>query len=280
MTATVADRVAGLLTVPPERLPRIGIVNLMPHAEQYERWLMPQLAAARAFEPVWIRLGERKFSLDDPAYIAGQYVRYADAVADAALDALIVTGAAVEHLPYEQVRFLPELGPIVQRAADEGTPVLGLCWGALAVAHLLYGVPKEVYPTKVSGMYETDRLVDDGPIAAVLDDRFWSTHSRYAGFDDAALDRNPHVRAVARSAEAGTVIAESPDHLVVMHIGHPEYAGGRLADEYRRDVGAGLTDVQPPANVDLGRPVNRWRSHSLIFFASWVGLVHDRAAAR
>jgi len=261
-------------------VPRIGIVNLMPHAEQYERWLMPQLSAARPFEPVWIRLAERRFALDDPRHIAQNYVRYADAIADAPLDALVVTGAAVEHLPYEQVRFLPELEPIVRHAAERGTPVLGLCWGALALAHLLYGLPKQVYATKVSGMYETDRLVTDGPIASVLDDRFWSTHSRYAGFDDAALDRSSEVRAVARSAAAGTVIAESRDHNVVMHIGHPEYEGGRLADEYHRDLTAGLTDVRPPANVDLSRPVNLWRSHSLIFFASWVRLVHERVPAR
>ncbi|BFU46619.1 homoserine O-acetyltransferase/O-succinyltransferase family protein [Krasilnikovia sp. MM14-A1004] len=280
MTTALAHRDTGLLTAEPRRIPRIGIINLMPHAQQYEQWLLPQLSAAQAFEPVWIRLGERRFSLDDPAHIAAQYVRHADAVADAPLDALIVTGAAVEHLPYEEVRFLPELAPIVQHTAEAGTPVLGLCWGALAVAHLLYGLPKQTYPVKVSGIFETDRLVDDGPIAAVLDDRFWSTHSRYAGFDDDALDASGTVRAVARSAEAGTVIAESTDHGVVMHIGHPEYAGGRLADEYHRDLGAGLTDVRPPANVDLTHPVNLWRSHSLIFFASWVRLVHERMRAR
>jgi homoserine O-succinyltransferase len=267
----------GYATLP---VPRIGIVNLMPHAEQYERWLMPQLSAASPFEPVWIRLGERRFSLDDPAHIAQNYVSYADAIAAAPLDALIVTGAAVEHLPYEQVRFMGELDPIVRAAADRNTPVLGLCWGALAVAHLLYGLPKIVHPTKVSGMYETDRLVGDGPVASVLDDRFWSTHSRYAGFDDEALDRSAQVRAVARAAGAGTVIAESLDHNVLMHIGHPEYEGCRLADEYRRDMKAGLTDVLPPANVDLSRPVNRWRSHSLIFFATWVRLVHERVPAR
>ena len=280
MTSTLARRPAGLIAAAQRPVPRIGIVNVMPHAEQYERWLMPQLSAARPFEPVWIRLGERKFSLDDPAHIAETYVRYADAIADAPLDALIVTGAAVEHLPYEDVRFLPELDSIVQRTADRNTPVLGLCWGALVVAHLLFGLPKLVYPTKVSGMYETDRLVADGPIASVLDDRFFSTHSRYAGFDDAALDRSESARAVARSAEAGTVIAESRDHNVVMHIGHPEYPGRRLADEYRRDLAAGLTDVRPPANVDLARPVNRWRSHSLVFFAGWVRLVHERMPAQ
>ncbi|MCA2217968.1 homoserine O-acetyltransferase/O-succinyltransferase family protein [Jidongwangia harbinensis] len=260
--------------------PRVGIVNLMPHAEQYERWLLPQFAAALPIDPQWIRVAGRRYSLDDPAHIDRTYRNYHEVVADGPLDGLVVTGAAVEHLPYDEVRFLPELDAILRRTAADRTPVLGLCWGALAVAHLRYGLPKVVHPNKVSGMYETELLVHDGPIAAGLDDRFWSAHSRFAGFDDAALDAAGGVRAVARSAGAGTVIAESLDHSAVLHIGHPEYAGDRLRDEYRRDVGQGRDDVTAPANVDLDRPVNLWRSHSLVFFASWVRLVHARAAAR
>jgi homoserine O-succinyltransferase len=280
MTATLSRLDGTCRANGPDAQPRIGIVNLMPHAEQYERWLMPQLAAAPEFQPVWIRVAERRYHLDEPGHIDRLYRYYREAIDEGPLDGLIVTGAAVEHLPYEEVRFLPELSGIVRDAAADRVPILGLCWGALAVAHLLYGLPKKVYSTKVSGMYSTDRLVADGPIASCLDDRFWSTHSRFAGFDDEALDASDSVRAVARSAEAGTVIAEARDHSAVMHIGHPEYAAGRLVDEYRRDTAQGLDTVRPPANVDLDRPVNQWRSHSLIFFASWVRLVNERARAR
>lgn len=280
MTATLSRLDRTDPAARPDNPPRIGIVNLMPHVEQYERWLIPQMAAAPPFEPVWIRVAERRYHLDDPGHIHRLYRRYPEVAAEGPLDGLIVTGAAVEHLPYEEVRFLPELAGIVRAAADDRVPILGLCWGALAVAHLLYGLPKNVYRTKVSGVYETERLVADGPIAAGLDDRFWSTHSRFAGFDDEALDASDSVRAVARSADAGTVIAEACDHSAVMHIGHPEYTAGRLVEEYRRDTDQGVDTICPPANVDLDRPVNQWRSHSLIFFASWVRLVHERARAR
>ncbi|WP_328915645.1 MULTISPECIES: homoserine O-acetyltransferase/O-succinyltransferase family protein [unclassified Streptomyces] len=262
------------------RLPRIGIVNLMPYAEQYEQWLTPQLAGAWPFDLQWIRIASRRYHLDDPDRIARTYVTYQEAVAQAPLDGLIVSGAAVEHLPYEEVRFMAELDEMVQPTAAQGVPILGLCWGALGVAHLLYDLPKQVYPTKISGMYETERLVDDGPIAGALDDRFWSTHSRFAGFDDEALDASPSVRAVARAEGAGTVIAESRDHGVVMHVGHPEYTAHRLVDEYRRDSTQGVDGVRAPANVDLARPVNLWRSHSLAFFAGWIRLVHERVPSR
>ena len=264
----------------PKAALRIGIVNLMPHAEQYEQWLVPPLTASSAVEPVWIRVHGRQFSLDDRARIDRIYRTYDESLANGRLHGLIVSGAAVEHLPYEEVRFLDELSEIVDHSMRAGVPVLGLCWGALAVAHLLCGAPKRVYQKKVFGIFETDLLVEDNPIAAGLDDRFWSAHSRYAGFDDDALDSLPvaaHMRTLARSRQAGTVIAESLDHQVVMHIGHPEYSATRLLDEYRRDRRLKVKGVEPPVNVDMEHPVNLWRSNSLVFFANWIRFVTQRA---
>ncbi|MET9567916.1 homoserine O-succinyltransferase [Streptomyces virginiae] len=262
------------------RLPRIGIVNLMPNAEQYENWLLPQLSLAGPFELQWIRISSRRYHLDDPARIAATYRTYKEATADAPLDGLIVSGAAVEHLPFEEVRFMDELNDMVQDVHAQGSPLLGLCWGAMGVGHLVYGLPKDIYSAKISGMYETELLAQDGPVASSLDDRFWSTHSRFAGFDDKALDASTTVRALARAEGAGTVIAESYDHSVLMHTGHPEYYGSRLAEEYRRDVDQQVAGVRAPVGVDLDQPLRLWRSHSLAFFASWVRLVGDQSAAR
>lgn len=267
------------------RLPRIGFVNLMPHARQFELMLLPQFGTAGPFEPVWLRMAGRRYALDDPADIDARYVDPADA---GPLDGLVVTGAAVEHLPFEQVRYLPELGAVVADAAGAGLPVLGLCWGALAVGHLLLGLRHEVYEQKVSGAYPTDLLVTGHPagghpIADGLDDRFWTAHSRYAGFDESTVDdavRAGRVRRIAAAPGAGTIIAESADHQVLMHIGHPEYPGERLAAEYRRDLAAGLPSLRPPAGVDLDAPRCLWRSHSLAFFAGWTALVARCARAR
>lgn len=204
--------------------PRIGIVNLMPHAEQFEQMLMPQFAAALPFEPVFVRMAGRNYSLDDKARIDRLYRPFDEVVADR-LDGLVITGAAVEHLPYDQVRYLPELADMVKRCAHDGTPILGMCWGAMAVGHLLLDMPKREFGAKMFGAYETDLLVHDSPLVHGLDDRFWSTHSRFAGFDEDAVDEVAaagRVRILARSPEAGTVIAESPDHSVVLHVGHPE----------------------------------------------------------
>jgi homoserine O-succinyltransferase len=261
---------------------RIAIVNLMPHAAEFADMLMPQFAAADPIEPVWIRARGRRYGLDDPAWIDRTYVPFTDA---GALDAVVITGAAVEHLPYSEVRFLAEVQEILTYARERELPILGLCWGALAVGHLLLGVATERYPHKVFGAFETDLQTGDPHVFLDgMDDRFFTAHSRYAGFDESSVRRREAaggVRVLARAPmPAGTVIAESPDHSVLLHVGHPEYGASRLAEEFRRDVTRGVSGVARPVNVDLDGPRCRWRSHSRTFFANWVRLVHERARAR
>ncbi|MFC6064415.1 homoserine O-acetyltransferase/O-succinyltransferase family protein [Streptomyces ochraceiscleroticus] len=264
-----------------ERPPRVGVMNLMPCAEEFEGMLLPQFGAAKPFEPVWIKTPGRRYANDDWARIDNRYVLLRDA---GELDALVVTGAAVEHLPFDQVRFMGEVANTVRHAVLRGIPVLGLCWGALAVGYVVLGLSHQVLPQKVSGVYETDLLVAPHAIGKGLDDRFWTAHSRFAGFDESTVDAAVaagRVRVLGRApSPVGTVIAESCDHRVLMHIGHPEYGASRLVHEYRRDIAMGLADVQPPANVDLDRPVCRWRSHSRMFFANWIELVYSTALAK
>ena len=263
--------------------PRIGIVNLMPEAADYEGMLLAQFATARPVEPVWLRVLGRGYSRDDADRIRRRYRLLDQALAEAPLDGLVVTGASVEHLPFPAVRFLPEVAEATAHALERGLPVLGLCWGALAVGHLTLGLPHTVHRRKISGVFETELHAPDSSTGQGLDDRFWTAHSRYAGFDEDAVAEAAaagRMRVVAASHRAGTVIAETPDSGVVLHVGHPEYAARRLADEYRRDLALGVDGVTPPDNVDLDRPVCRWRSHSRVFFANWVGLVEERRTAR
>jgi len=274
MTAVHNIQRQGRSSMSTTRLPRIGLVNLMPRAHEYEGMLLPQFGSGPAFEPVWVRMHGRRYSLDDPGTIDSRYRYYDDVVAERPLDGLVVTGAAVEHLPFEDVHFMPELEEIVRQAAGQQVKILGLCWGALAVGHTLLGLDHSVYPSKVSGVFETDLGPVSSPVIDGIDDRFWTAHSRFSGFDEetiAVAETAGRVRVLARSVEAGVVMAESSDHTVVMHIGHPEYGGTRLAEEYRRDVGLKLEPC-PPAHVDLERPLNQWRSHSRVFFANWLAL--------
>ena len=127
-------------------------------------------------------------------------------------------------------------------------------------------------------MFETQNLNRSHPIIGDLDDTFWCVQSRHSGISDKILEdaRNGGlVNLLAHSENGGYTIFESADRRFLMHLGHPEYEAQRLVDEYKRDVALGRTDVLPPVNLDVERPVNRWRSHGLEFFAQWVRYIYE-----
>ncbi len=143
------------------------------------------------------------------------------------------------------------------------------------------GIEKQVYPKKLFGVFETRNINRQHPITGELDDVFWCPQSRHSGIPDKVLEEEQvrgNVVLLAHSDEAGYVIFESADHRFLIHLGHHEYEPQRLVEEYCRDMAAGRADVDPPKNLDLNRPVNRWRAQCLEFYAQWVKYIHDQTA--
>ncbi len=245
---------------------RLGIVNLMPFAEQYELELAAALArTARPVQPVWLKLRHARYKSSDPDVIAG-YSIWEEALARNPLDGLIVTGAPVETLPFETVDYWPELNRLLD--ALPKTPVLGLCWGGLVLAKRL-GLEKRAYARKRFGVFRCERLDPGHSLTTPLTPVFDCPVSTHAGVPEAALeaaDAAGHIRLLARSAEAGVLMFESVDGRFVMHMGHPEYGPRRLPEEYRRDRERGRGDVHPPLHVDLDNPTETWRDQSDHFF--------------
>jgi homoserine O-succinyltransferase len=257
---------------------RIGILNIMPKAESYEfHLLFPLGRSVLQIEPVWIRLHTHEYKSTDMAHLDKLYVSFEEAVATKHLDGLIVTGAPVEEIPFEQVKYWDEVRQIVEYARTNVASTLGICWGGLALAKCL-GIEKELYPKKLFGIFETKNINHQHRVTGEMDDVFWSPHSRHSGISDALLEeqqRQGTVNLLAHSAEAGYVIFESTDQRFMIHLGHPEYDAQRLVEEYQRDVARGRTDVDPPANVDINNPLNRWRGHALEFFSQWIKFVYE-----
>ncbi len=194
----------------------------------------------------------------------------------ASLDGLVVTGAPVEALPWEQVTYWQELTGIFDAARESGTCLLGICWGGLALAKYI-GLEKTIYPQKVFGVYPTRNLVPDHPIMGGLDDVFWCPQSRHSGIEDAVLEaaeKAGKVRLLAHADKGGYTIFETPDHQILMHLGHQEYNSSRLLDEARRDRARKRKDVGPPENLDEAQPVNNWRANRNEFFNSWIKHVY------
>ncbi len=239
-----------------ERALRVGIINLMPSAEAYEPMLLEPLGAGGSWvQPVWIRLASHGYHSSDAAHLARYYRPFAEV---GPLDGLILTGAPVEELPFEEVRYFAELRGLLERAE---LPTLGLCWGGMALAYLL-GIGKVVYPRKLFGVYALDRY---GPCA----------QSRHAGLDPVQLataQAHGQLRVLS-----GDTILESREHRYLMHLGHPEYTPARLRFEYLRDRAAGREDVEPPHGVGSDAAFSPL-PHGYAFFAYWLAQIAAKGA--
>jgi homoserine O-succinyltransferase/O-acetyltransferase len=257
---------------------RIGVLNIMPQAERYELSLLAPLGrSVLQIEPIWIRLETHKYTSTDQTHLDKLYVTFEEAVSHQKLDGLIVTGAPVEEIPFEQVTYWEEILRILRYAQRNAASTLGLCWGALAIAKFL-GMEKEIFPKKLFGVFETVNLDRSHRVTGDMDDVFWCPQSRHSGIPDAVLEEQRDkgkIRLLAYSKDAGYVIFESADQRFLMHLGHLEYEPSRLVEEYKRDLAAGKKNVEAPKNVNLEAPVNVWRAHGNEFFSQWIKFVHE-----
>lgn len=257
---------------------RIGILNIMPKAESYEFSLLHLLGrSVLQLEPVWIRLKTHTYTSSDWEHLKNVYVTFETAIKKAPLDGLVLTGAPVEEIPFEQVAYWNEVEHILRFARRNIPSTLGICWGGLALAKML-GIEKSVYSKKIFGVFETRNLDTRHEITGEMDDVFWCPQSRFSGISDAVLEQardQGTVSLLAHSAETGYTIFESTDHRYLMHLGHPEYDAQRLVEEYQRDFKQGKAGVEPPQNLDIENPVNRWKGQGSEFFSQWIKYIHE-----
>ena len=249
---------------------RIGIINIMPRGEAYEPYLLAPLRAQPIpVEPVWIRLASHAYHSADPAHLEANYRTFEDVIATAPLDGLILTGAPVEELAFSEVRYFDELSAILRYARAHVPVTLGLCWGGMALGHLL-GVGKRLFSKKLFGVFE-ERIVVPNDLTS--GDAFLCAHSRHSGVVEADLERavtDGVVRALSRGDHSGSSLFESIDRRYIAHLGHPEYEADRIVFEWERDRQLGRADVNPPAGFDLTAPSTTWASHRAQLFAGFV----------
>ena len=266
---------------------RIGILNIMPLGEKYEfNILHPLGLSVLQLEPIWIRLESHNYKSWEPKHVDDIYVTYEEAMRDQPLDGLILTGAPVETIDYEDVYYWEEIKTILSDARKNIPSTLGLCWAGFVMAYL-EGVKKLNYDHKLFGVFELKNLAPDHPIIGELDDVFFCPQSRQAGMPDEAMEEaseSGRLKLLAYGPEAGYSIFSTTDERFIAHTGHPEYNATRLAEEAKRDHGN--PEVPAPVNFDFNNPLNRWRSHRNIFFAQWVSYcylkisTHDMAVGK
>ncbi len=258
---------------------RIGILNIMPLGKQYEFNLLHPLGLSPLqIEPIWIRLKSHNYKTWDMAHLDKLYVPWDEAMSPDPLDGLIITGAPVEHLPFEEVTYWKELVQLIEEARINCASTLGLCWAGFALAYLA-GVQKEVFSKKLFGVYPMRSLVPAHSIMGTQDDNFLCPQSRHAGLPDAQMEdaqRRGLLNLLAYGEKVGYTIFETTDQRQLMHLGHPEYNVARILTEMERDKARG--DVPPPENFSSLTPDTSWRSHRNLLFQQWLWFCYQQVS--
>ncbi len=258
---------------------RIGILNIMPLGKQYEFNLLHPLGLSPLqIEPIWIRLKSHSYKTWDLEHLKNLYVNWEEAMTPIPLDGLIITGAPVEHLPFEEVNYWKEIVTLIDEAKCKCASTLGLCWAGFAMAYMA-GVEKKNFNKKLFGVYPMKSLVPSHSLMGTQDDEFLCPQSRHAGLPDIEMERaekKGKLRLLAYGEKVGYTIFETPDQRQLIHLGHPEYNVDRLRAEMERDKKRG--DVPPPENFDLEKSKTSWRSHRNLLFQQWLWFCYQRVS--
>ena len=260
---------------------RIGILNIMPLGKQYEFNLLHPLGLSPLqIEPIWIRLKSHSYRTWDLDHLKNLYVHWEEAMSPTPLDGLIITGAPVEHLPFEEVNYWNELVNLIDEAKLKCASTLGLCWAGFAMAYMA-GVEKNNFKKKLFGVFPMKSLVPGHSLMGTQDDEFFCPQSRHAGLPDNEMEKaekKGKLRLLAHGKKVGYTIFETPDQRQLMHLGHPEYNVDRLKSEMERDKQRG--DVPSPENFDLTNSNTSWRSHRNLLFQQWLWFCYQRVSLK
>lgn len=189
-------------------------------------------------------------------------------------DGMIVTGAPVEQLPYEEVTYWAQIQEIFNWARHHVTSTLYICWAAQAGLYHFYGVPKHQLNKKMFGVFKHTAIDPTLPIFRGLDDEFFVPHSRHTEVRREDLEKVSEVTILSESEESGIYMAMAREGREFFITGHSEYAPDTLDTEYKRDVAKGLS-IDAPQNYYLNdnpdeKPIVRWRSHANLLFSNWL----------
>lgn len=256
----------------------IGMLNIMPKAHEYVPYLLDTFCTEPGIHPLWLKLATHGYSSTPDNHMS--HYRTWEQVQPEELDGLVLTGAPVEHLPYERVRYWPELTSILDSAKSHGIPVLGICWGGMVVAHRM-GIEPERYEKKCFGVFPAKSCAIN--ISGNTDGTFVCAQSRFAGLDRQSTEAavaNGTATLIADSNDCGPFIVESPDRMLLGHLGHMEYPAERIALEYHRDLSAGRNDVDKPVGMDPDNPRLEWLPHRKAFVHRWLETIRLAGQAR
>ena len=252
----------------------IAILNLMPNKEDTELQLLRLLSnTALQVRPTFLRLDSHSYKHTDETYLQRFYHSFS-AVKERNFDGLIITGAPVEKLAFEEVDYWQELTSILDWADSHVTAVMFLCWAAQAGLYYYYGIEKHLLPAKLSGVYSHRTLYREEALTRGFNDIFHAPHSRYTGILHEEIERRRELKILAESEVAGVYLVHDEQKRRLFVTGHPEYSRFTLANEYSRNRQNGINPDIPTHyfshDVPGGTPMFQWKAHANLLFANWL----------
>lgn len=252
----------------------IAIVNLMPTKIATETQLLRLLGNTPLQVNITLVRPMEHQSKNTPMLHLEKFYKTFDEIKNNSFDGMIITGAPVEHLPFEDVDYWHELEGIMKFSLEHVYSTLFICWAAQAGLKYFYDIPKFALPKKISGVFRHEVIEPKSRLFRGFDDEFLAPHSRYT--ENHAIDvlRCPELSVVAHSDEAGAATIESIDKKHVFMTGHLEYDRETLDFEYKRDLAKGINPSMPenyyPGNNAGLEPLMTWRAHAHLFFSNWL----------
>lgn len=253
---------------------QLCILNLMPKKQDTELQLLRALSNSPLQLDITFLMVKSHVSLNTSANHLNTFYNTIDDIRWRKFDGLIITGAPVEELPFEEVDYWDELRGIMDWAESHVTSTLHLCWAAQAAMYYHYGIDKVLLPKKLFGIYSQRVLDRKVPLVRGFDDEFLAPHSRHTQTPTEAIHACADIKVLAESEEAGVFLALSHGGKQIFVFGHPEYDRMTLDEEYRRDLQRGLMIDLPyhyyPDDDPDKRPLLSWRSHSNDLYSNWI----------
>ena len=250
------------------------ILNLMPIKQDTELQLLRALSNTPLQLNITFLQLESHVSKNTSASHLNQFYQTFSEIKDRNFDGLIITGAPVEQMEFEEVTYWDELVKIMDWSDKHVTSTLHICWGAQAGLYHHYGIRKELLPKKAFGIFEHKVLNRKVPLVRGFDDYFYAPHSRHTTVSKSDILADARLQILAESDEVGVfiVLAEGGKRIFVM--GHPEYDRITLDTEYKRDLGKGLP-IDMPCNYYTdgdasSRPRLSWRAHANNLYTNWI----------
>ena len=253
---------------------KIAILNLMPLKEDTEVQLMRCLSNTPLQVDITFLTTESYVGTNTAAnHLDRFYLNFKD-VQNERFDGLIITGAPIEQMDFEEVAYWDELTKIMEWSKKKVTSTLHICWGAQAGIYYHYGIGKHELEHKLFGVYNHKVLHRKEPLMRGFDDYFYAPHSRYTAVNKEDIEACSDLRIVAESEEAGVFAVVGDDGKHIFLFGHPEYDRITLDKEYKRDVAKGI-EIELPKNYYPNddpeqRPNLSWRAHANAMYTNWL----------